>query len=831
MSNKQQNRDGLPASIAEEQRFFELRSFDKTATPAGWNTPANWLTLDEIPERRPFGYAVGNNSTKLLVDYDHVISNGKVTPWIKEVILRLRKVCSTYFETSMSGTGYHQIVDLADYADSFAPESNGYNNIIVDMPIDEYRALSKEERDQVPKIEFWFKVEGRYVFLTGQHSAFNEVAKDEEAAAFFRELLLIRQEMREKHRGNGQNGTSQNGGLQGVRFEIDEETRKRVLEALPYVSANCSRDEWVHVGIALHHCGFPFELWDTWSQYRDQRTGEASDKYHEGETEKTWRSFENNQSHWNAGTIFRLAKEQGWKGGRRNRSNDADMEIFISGKKVTPTDSDKEKPLRPLTFTDLGQAAIFCREYGDRVRYSKATDFLVYDGKAWRENELNAQGLAQALTIRQLKEARELLRKAQDELTAAQEAAAGAVVDVVSGDANSNVKQAESKVKLASSYHSYVLGRQKSASIANTLKESRPSVQIDVKELDADGFLLNTPAGTVNLKTGQMMPHNPKDYCTKITGVAPSGENAELYFDFINQVTSGDTDLARYLQEVAGMCAVGKVFSEKLIIAYGGGGNGKSSLFNLWADVLGDYAGTIPSEELIVRAGNAKSYSIANLRGKRLIIAAELREGARLSTDAVKKMCSTDKISAEQKYKDPFEFRPSHSIVLYTNHLPRVNTNDSGTWSRLTVVPFRAKFRGRAGEIKNYASYLFQRCGGAVLEWIIEGAQRFIANGGDIALPDCVRSEIQQYKDRNDWLSDFISECCMVDKNYSIGSGALYKAYSDYCQSIGEYKRSKADFNAALEQAGYKRHRGNKGTLYYGITIMFREYGSKSSAS
>ena len=305
-----QNRDGLPASIAEEQRFFELYAYDKEATPTGWNTPSNWKTLEEIPEGKPFGYAVGNNSTKLLVDYDHAVKNGKVVPWIADVIKRLRKVCITYHEPSVSGTGYHQIVDLGDYADSFAPESNGYNNIIVDMPIDKYRALSKEERDKVPKIEFWFKTEGRYVFLTGNHKICHEVAKDEDAAEFFRELLKIRHEMREKY-----NSTSASAGesLQGVKFEIDEQTRNRVLEALPYISADCSREEWIHVGIALHHCGFDFDVWDTWSQFKDQRTGEASDKYIEGDTEKIWKSFANNKSHWNAGTIISMAKKRGYK--------------------------------------------------------------------------------------------------------------------------------------------------------------------------------------------------------------------------------------------------------------------------------------------------------------------------------------------------------------------------------------------------------------------------------------------------------------------------------------------------------------------------------------
>lgn len=310
-----QNRDGIPASIAEEQRFFELYKYDKEATPTGWNAPSNWKMLDDIPEGRPFGYAAGNNSTKLFVDYDHVVKDGRLVPWVKNVFVRLRKVCVTYLEQSMSETGYHQIADLGDYADSFAPESNSYENIIVDMPIDEYRALSKADRDKVPKIEFWFKTEGRYVFLTGRHKVFNEVARDEDGAAFFRELLLIRKEMHEKHDHGGQRSTSISDRSQGIRFEIDEQTKDRVLEALPYISADCSREEWVHVGIALHHCGFPFEVWDTWSQYKDQRTGEVSDKYgkdKEGETEKIWASFANNKSHWNAGTIISMAKKNGY---------------------------------------------------------------------------------------------------------------------------------------------------------------------------------------------------------------------------------------------------------------------------------------------------------------------------------------------------------------------------------------------------------------------------------------------------------------------------------------------------------------------------------------
>lgn len=142
------------------------------------------------------------------------------------------------------------------------------------------------------------------------------------------------------------------------------------------------------------------------------------------------------------------------------------------------------------------------------------------------------------------------------------------------------------------------------------------------------------------------------------------------------------------------MFSVGRVLREKLIIAYGEGGNGKSTLFNLLAHVMGDYAGALSAETLTVNTRKNKSPEYAELRGKRIIIAAELEEGMRLDTSTVKKLCSTDPILAEKKYKDPFTFIPSHTVVLYTNHLPKVGTTDKGTWDRLVTIPFNANFRG-----------------------------------------------------------------------------------------------------------------------------------------
>ena len=109
-------------------------------------------------------------------------------------------------------------------------------------------------------------------------------------------------------------------------------------------------------------------------------------------------------------------------------------------------------------------------------------------------------------------------------------------------------------------------------------------------------------------------------------------------------ITCQDSELEEYLQLVAGMCAVGKVFCENLIIAYGSGKNGKSTFFNLLARVMGDYAGSLSTETLITHSRKNKSPEYAELRGKRIVIASELEEETRLDTATVKKLCSTDPI-------------------------------------------------------------------------------------------------------------------------------------------------------------------------------------------
>lgn len=766
-----QNRDGLPDSIAEEKRFFPLLSQDKAATPKDWNNPEKWVYLDDISEGDSFGFAIGNGTNYLLIDADHVRNpeTGAIVPWVYEVYKRLTQYGTTYSEISMSGSGFHLICDLGDFADNFERESNGYNQIIIDMDPEEYKVLPQKEREKIPKIEFFYHADGRYVFLTGKHKTLYQVATNENAAFIFSELLQIRKEYHEKHGGKQYSDDC-------GKYVIDDATRGRIMSGLPYISAS-ARETWVHVGMALCNCGFPFEVWDEWSQFADMRAGVLCDKYHADETPKIWKSFRNTKSRWNAGTIIRLAKDGGYK---------------------------SERTIRPQEFSDVEQAEIFIGEYGERVRFSKATGFLVYTGNVWEENELKAQRLAQELTDRQLGDAKKVLNQARNDADKAAE----------NGDKEGPGRAA---VKAAEQYRRDVVKRRSSQRINATLTEAAPSIEVNTKELDKDGFILNTPDGVVDLRTGEIRPSSPKDYCTKITAIGPATEGAETFDTFLNQITCDDADLKRYLQEIAGSFAVGEVKREELFIATGSGGNGKSTFFNLLFRVLGSYAGLLSSDVLITNSRKNKSPELAELRGKRLVLAAELDEGTRLDAAIVKKLASTDPIRAEQKYRDPFDFIPSHSIVLYTNYLPKVGARDSGTWDRLRVIPFNARFRNTQGEVKDYASVLYQECGGAVLAWIVEGAKRYIENRFFIEQPYCVKEAIEEYRYSNDWLTAFIEEKCILGGQYKEAAGSLYRVYRGYCEDMGEFSRSNAEFKQALESIGIDWKKTSAGAVYRGI--------------
>lgn len=462
---------------------------------------------------------------------------------------------------------------------------------------------------------------------------------------------------------------------------------------------------------------------------------------------------------------------------------------------------------RPKDLSDAGNAEAFSQWVGDRLLWCDALGWLAWDGMRYAQNDHTATEMAIEYSLQLL-----------DDATAQYKAELRTDPDtgkIVISEATKKLLQHAQKTRSAVSIQSF-------------LNLSKAYLHIRADQLDAQWWVLNTPKGIVDLRTGKIGPHTPEALCTKITLCSPSDENMPMWTQSLDLVSDHDSEWIEYDHIEEGSMIFGKVFEEKILMKTGGGRNGKSTVSNAIIRVLGDYAGTIDSTVLTTDRQN-RGAALATLRGKRMVICGELEEGQRLSISTLKKLASTDPLTIEEKYRQPETILPSHHIVLYSNFLPRVGSTDAGTWRRISVLPYRAIMPEGSAEIKNYADVLVEKAGGAILKWLIDGAVKYWQAGCHIQVPECVREATEEYRAHEDWLQGFISERCVVDREAKERAGTLYDEYKSYAASIGDYCRRATDFVKAMELAGFRSVIVQGKKYWIGISIDYSESGTYSS--
>ena len=493
---------------------------------------------------------------------------------------------------------------------------------------------------------------------------------------------------------------------------------------------------------------------------------------------------------------------------------------------VPPEQFKSSGNLKPSDYSDIGQAKMVATDCATELAYSTGTDFIVYDGKRWVESKPKSIGCMERFLDRQLADAKAALAQAKEKLEAG-----GISEQLITSGGKALEKQIQPDQMQAYlaflsavAYHTFVMKRRDIKFITSALQAVKPLVEVETSELDVDENLLNCPDGTYDLRLGMegRREHDPDDLITKIMSYAPGDEGKELWLAAVDKTFQGDAELAEYVQKIVGLAAIGEVYQEAIIIAFGDGSNGKSTFWNTIAGAMGNYAGMISADALTVGCRRNVKPELAEVKGKRILIAAELEEGMRLSTSIVKQLSSTDEIEGEKKYKDPFKFRPTHTLVLYTNHLPKVGAMDTGIWRRLIVIPFDAKITGKS-DIKNYSKYLLTNAGPYITKWIIEGAQKAITDNYKLKVPKCVKDAIERYKSDNDWMTHFLEECCEVGDGLEEKSGELYSSYRSFCGRSGEFCRSTTEFYSMLKQRGFERVRRNSGRFVLGLQLSDTE--------
>ena len=490
---------------------------------------------------------------------------------------------------------------------------------------------------------------------------------------------------------------------------------------------------------------------------------------------------------------------------------------------IPPEEFNAIGSLKPDDYSDVGQAKVIALECAQELAYTPGTDFIRFTGKRWEESKPKALGLVIDFLDRQLADANTCVQRAQKrliELGVSEEVVLAGGKDLQK-QVQGNQMEAFFALLGALAYKQFVMKRRDMKYIQSAMQASKPMVEIDQNDLDKDENYLNCPDGTYDMAHGMLgrHDHDSDDLITKITAASPGDEGSALWQETLETIFQGDQELIDYVQRIVGLAAIGEVYQEAMIIAYGDGSNGKSTFWNTIAAVMGSYAGLISADALTVGCKRNVKPELAEVKGMRLLIASELEEGQRLSTSIVKQLCSTDLIEGEKKYKDPFKFRPTHTLVLYTNHLPRVGATDTGIWRRLIVIPFNARITGNS-DIKNYSKYLVANAAPAIMKWIIQGAQKAIRDNYRLKAPKCVQEAIARYKADNDWMSHFLDECCETGEGLKEKSGELFAAYRAFCGRTNDFCRSTAEFYTSLEQRGFYRQRTNTGKFVLGLRLV-----------
>lgn len=439
-------------------------------------------------------------------------------------------------------------------------------------------------------------------------------------------------------------------------------------------------------------------------------------------------------------------------------------------------------PATGVALSDLGNAERVARLHGKDLRWVEAWGaWLVWDGVRWVRDMTG-----------------EVVRRAADAIR--QIGAEAATID----------HHDQRKALLAHAIRSESAGK---INAAVQLLRAQPGIAVHVEDLDADPWLLNCPNGTVDLRTGDLRPAARADLCTKVAGVAfDPAAAAPTWVAFLREVQPDD-DVRAFIQRLAGYGATGVIREHVLPIHYGEGGNGKGVCSEALLAALGDYARQIPTDLLLTRNGEAHPTERATLWGTRLAAASELPSGRGLNEALVKQLTGGDTIAARFMGKDFFEFRPTHTLWVSTNHRPVIRESGNGIWRRVVLVPWTVTPPAPDTTLPNRVRDELP----GVLRWIVEGCLAWQREG--LAPPAAVQAATAEYRDESDVLGQFLADRTTTEPEYAgatlrAPAGALYKAYQAWCLAGGLRPETQTAFGRALGLRGFVAQKGGGGVAW-----------------
>ena len=474
-------------------------------------------------------------------------------------------------------------------------------------------------------------------------------------------------------------------------------------------------------------------------------------------------------------TVYLLPHTGGYERGHFKCQHDhcagrTDTE-FLAAVGIGTADEDVVTP----EFSDDHLALEFVAQYGAGLRWSPGLDWMRDTGTHWTRDDHLIRFNAARLVCRSA----------------------------------ANAADAKMQARLASA---------KTVAAVLTLAQSDPRIVIPAGEWDRDPFLLNTPAGLVDLQTGKLRQRNRDDYLTQITAVSPDPTmRCPNWLRFVGEVFAHDDAVIEFVQRMGGYILTGDRREQKLFFAHGSGANGKSTLLDLWLWLMGTYALKLPTTALMLSKVERHPTELAQLRGKRLAMSNELEEGAFWAESRIKELTGDDTLTARFMRQDNFEFVQTQKHLIAGNHKPRLRGGDPAIARRMVLIPFLEVFEGHRKDMALPSKLRAEAP--AVLAWLIEGARKWYADG--LAIPTKVHEASRDYLAEHDDAAMWIEECCERGPNLSDAASDLYASFRLWKRERGEAEPSMTVWGQRMALVPAVTKRKTSGVFrYVGIRLL-----------
>ena len=336
-----------------------------------------------------------------------------------------------------------------------------------------------------------------------------------------------------------------------------------------------------------------------------------------------------------------------------------------------------------------------------------------------------------------------------------------------------------------------------------------------VEMWDANPWLLNTPSGTVDLKTGELHGHHRSDYLTKVTAIGPEPGRPEQWDKFLLRAMDGNGEDISFLQRWFGYSLTGVTREHAMAFFYGTGRNGKTVTINTITGILGDYAWTAPTEMFMVQKVNQHPTDLASLMGARLVTAIETEEGRRWAESKIKALTGGDRIPARFMRQDFFEYTPQFKLLIASNHKPGLRSVDEAIRSRMNLIPFSVVIpkAERDLELSDKLKGEWPR----ILQWCIEGCLAWQREG--LNPPARVIEATNEYLDSEDSIGRWLEEKCLTGKQYNTSSSVLFAGWKSWAQCNNEPEGSQRRFSQALKDRGFTSEHSRRGAVFNGVIL------------